>query len=131
MKQYLMGPLVDKMKIISFAWTTPALLAGEKTRTRRNWSDKYAKRFKVGDLIQAYDRQPRFKGKRVAIIKILNIKKENISLMPNKDYKKEGFAYLEKINKKIFGENPKMAFQEWRKEGGKYWVIDFEVLKNE
>ena len=123
--------MVVEMKIISFAWTTPALLAGKKTRTRRDWNDKYAKRFKVGDLIQAYDKQPRFKGKKVAIIKIVNIKKEDINLMPDEDYDKEGFAYLEKINKEIFGQTPKIAFQEWKEDGGKYWVIDFEVLKDE
>ncbi len=119
------------MKIISFAWTTPALLAGEKTRTRREWSDKYAQRFKVGDLIQAYDKQPRFKGKKVAIIKITGIKKEDISLMPDEDYFKEGFEYLEKINKKIFDQDPKIAFEEWREDGGGYWVIDFEVIEKE
>ncbi len=119
------------MMIISFAWTTPALLAGEKTRTRRDWSDEYAKKFKVGDLIQAYDKQPRFKGKKVAIIKITNIEKEDISLMPDEDYIKEGFAYLERINKEIFGKNPRTAFQEWREEGGEYWVIDFEILEKE
>ncbi len=119
------------MKIISFAWTTPALLSGEKTRTRREWNDKYAKQFKVGDLIQAYDKQPRFKGKRVAIIKITSIKKENISLMPKEDYHKEGFAYLEKIGEKIFKKNPKIAFKEWKEEGEDYWVIDFELVKKE
>lgn len=119
------------MKIISFAWTTPALLAGYKTRTRREWSDKYAKRFKVGDLIQAWDKQPRFKGKKVAIIRITGIKKEDISLMPDEDYCKEGFAYLFRINKTIFGKHPVAAFEDWREEGGEYWVIDFELLKLE
>jgi len=115
--------------IISFAWTTPALLSGEKTRTRREWSDEYAKRCKVGDLIQAYDKQPRFKGKKVAVIKIIGIKKEDITLMPEDDYFKEGFAYLERVGKKIFNQDPKIAFKEWREEGGKYWVIDFELVE--
>jgi len=46
------------MKIISFAWTTEASLAGRKTATRRCWSEGYARRFKSGDLVQAYDRNP-------------------------------------------------------------------------
>ena len=33
------------MKIISFAWTTGALLAGAKTTTRREWSRGYADRW--------------------------------------------------------------------------------------
>jgi len=73
-------------KIISFAWTTEPLLSGRKTRTRRKWSDKYANRFKVGDVCYAYDRQPRFKGKKVAEIKITSIKKEDISLATKEDY---------------------------------------------
>ncbi|MBW2053822.1 MAG: ASCH domain-containing protein [Deltaproteobacteria bacterium] len=46
------------MKIVSFAWTTEALLAGRKTVTRRCWNERYAGRFKSGDLVQAYDRNP-------------------------------------------------------------------------
>ena len=34
-------------KIISFAWTTDALLQCKKTVTRRDWDDKYASRFKL------------------------------------------------------------------------------------
>ena len=44
------------MRIISFAWTTEALIQGKKTQTRRFWKDRYAKSFKKGDLIQAYDK---------------------------------------------------------------------------
>jgi len=117
------------MKIISFAWTTDSLLKGKKTRTRREWDDKFASRFRVGDLIQAWDKQPRFKGKRVAIIKITGIKKEDISLMPDEDYEKEGFAYIEKQGQSIWGQEPKEAFKEWREDGGDYWVIDFELIE--
>ena len=117
------------MKIISFAWTTESLLAGEKTRTRREWNDKYASRFKVGDLIQAWSKQPRFGGEKVAIIKINGIKKEEISLMKDEDYYREGFYYMEKNNLKIWDKLPKIAFNEWRNEGGEYWIIDFELVK--
>ena len=55
------------MKIISFAWTTEALLAGIKTCTRRDWNDDYARRFKNGEFCQAFDRNPRAGGKRVGI----------------------------------------------------------------
>jgi len=36
--------------IISFAWTTAVLLSGHKSCTRRNWTDEYARRFKMGGL---------------------------------------------------------------------------------
>ncbi len=58
------------MKIISFAWTVKPLLEGKKSVTRRFWKDEYAGRFKLGDLVAAYDRSPRFKGKQVATIRL-------------------------------------------------------------
>jgi len=119
------------MKIISFAWTTPSLLARRKTRTRRNWNDKYASRFKVGDLIQAYDKQPRFKGKRIAIIKIIGIKKQNLSEMTSEDFEKEGFKYFEEKGLKIWDREPSDAFNDWAEEDYKVWVIDFEIIKLE
>ena len=67
--------------IISFAWTTAALLDGRKTVTRREWSDAHAAKFKPGDLVDAYDRSPRFKGKKVGVIRIINIKRSFLSLM--------------------------------------------------
>lgn len=113
------------MKIIAFAWTTPPLLSGRKTRTRRKWDDNYAKRFKPGDICQAFDKSPRFKGKRVALIKILSIKKEDIKDMPDEDYEKEGFKYMEEQGMKIWNKPPRQAFEEWRDDGGEYWVVDF------
>jgi hypothetical protein len=58
------------MKIISFAWTTKALLAGAKTVTRRDWTKEYAERFEKDEVIQAYNKSPRFGGKRVALIRL-------------------------------------------------------------
>lgn len=57
--------------IISFAHTTPALLAGAKTVTRRDWKPKHAAKFKAGMIVDAWDRSPRVKGSRkVAVIRI-------------------------------------------------------------
>jgi hypothetical protein len=58
------------MKIISFAWTTPALLAGSKCVTRREWDKKYAESFEAGEYVQAFDKSPRAGGKCVAIIEL-------------------------------------------------------------
>ena len=116
------------MKIISFAWTSPALLAGRKSRTRRAWNDKYAARFNVGDLLQAWDRSPRFGGKRIGTIQILGIKKEDIYLMPPEDFEKEGFAYFDQNGLKIRGQNPTAAFFDWRDQGGLYYVVDFRLV---
>ena len=127
------------MKIISFAWTTPAVLAGRKTRTRRLWDDDYAKRFHKGDIIQAWDHSPRTrKGKKVAeIILTAEPRKEPINLMTDDDFEKEGFAFLAEQGKTIWGEDPRDAFQAWGDETKdadgevpqEYWILDFELRK--
>lgn len=59
--------------IVSFAWTTPALLRGEKTATSREWSDRYLEQWQNayarGDRRhQAWDKSPRAGGKQVGWI---------------------------------------------------------------
>ena len=125
------------MKIISFAWTTLAVLAGRKTRTRRLWDDDYAKRFHKGDIIQAWDHSPRTrKGKKVAeIILTAEPRKEAINLMTDDDFEKEGFAFLAEQGKTIWGEDARDAFQAWGDETEdrdgevpqEYWILDFEL----
>jgi len=78
------------MKIISFAWTTEALLAGKKSCTRRCWSYDYGERFKTGDIVQAYDKSPRFGGKQIAIIEITAAYWEYLQDMPKSDLEAEG-----------------------------------------
>ena len=75
------------MRIISFAWTTQALLQGHKTVTRRMWTKQLVN---PGDLVQAYNRSPRFKGKPVAVIKILSIYTEPLSKVTDEEERKEG-----------------------------------------
>jgi hypothetical protein len=41
--------------IISYAYTTEALLAGKKTCTRSDWKDDYARRVREGQVHQAWD----------------------------------------------------------------------------
>lgn len=62
--------------IISFAWTTAALLSGQKSVTRRDWQQKYAAQFRPGDLVDAWDRLPRAHGKKVATIRITAVRHE-------------------------------------------------------
>lgn len=122
------------MKIISFGWTWPALLADgnlQKTVTRRDWDAKYAASFKAGELIQAYDRSPRFKGKQIATIRLIMAPYlEPISDMPDSDYEAEGFAYLATnrhlLPKSMPYDVSREGFDTWRKSGERLWVIRFE-----
>jgi len=114
--------------IISFAWTAPQLLSGIKTVTRRVWDFSYAKKFNVGDLVDAYDRNPRFKGKKIATIKIKDLRLVVLEDMDDADLKREGLA-------EIFV-NPEQ-FIKWfiQKNGGtrtqKVWRLEFEIVKQE
>lgn len=79
------------MMIISFAWTTEALISGRKTVTRRYWSRRYAQRFHAGDLTQAYDRSPRYRGQQVAIIRLTRDPyTQSLDDLTDEDERKEG-----------------------------------------
>lgn len=122
------------MRYISFAWMTPALLARRKTCTRRVWSDQFRAQFHIGDQVRAFDRQPRFGGKAVALVRLIREPYlEHIGDMPDSDYEAEGFAYLnehlEKVNIKRYGTFTRAAFDHWRKRGGYYYVVRFELVK--
>lgn len=120
------------MKIISFAWTTPALLSGVKTVTRRQWNDDYARSFRPGDVCQAWDKSPRFFGKHVADIVLESVKKLPWHSTPDSDYEAEGFNYLAGY----YLGNPKRPpvpldkrdFDEWRDQEGEVWVVRFRLL---
>jgi hypothetical protein len=106
------------MMIISFAWTTGAFLAGIKTETRRFWDDKYMERFwsavqNDNGLCQAWDRSPRFKGKRIGTIFITQKpERQKLELMTDQDEKNEGglwgsaAKYREMMLSQGRGDNP-------------------------
>ena len=113
------------MKIISMAWTSAAFKAGRKWVTRRDWTREYAARFKVDDVCQVFDRSPRFGGRRIGFLKILSLTYEPMKLMPSFDFELEGFAFMEERGLKIWGREPRQAFEDWRREDKFYWVVRF------
>jgi hypothetical protein len=108
--------------IISFAWTTEALINGHKTVTRRFWHDKTAKACSPGTVHQAWDKNPRFKGKRIGFVKIKNIYKQKLSQMTEDDLIAEGNRYRYWKNLAEFVEM--MGGPE-----AEPWVIEFEFQK--
>lgn len=58
------------MMWISFRYSLPEVLDGSKISTMRPWADKHAAKFKEGDMVRAYDRNPRNGGKPKAVIRI-------------------------------------------------------------
>ena len=112
--------------IISFAWTTPALLAGRKTVTRRDWTKAYAHRFHAGELEQAWDRTPRIGGHQVAIIRLVFAPYPgHTGMMPKSDYEAEGFAYLEEQGLLCDGMHPRIFWQAWKAADLPLYVVRF------
>lgn len=117
------------MQIISFAWTTPALLAGAKTVTRRDWTDRHAAQFHKGDLVQAWDQSPRAGGHRVGVIHLTDDPRfEPLADMPDSDYQAEGFEWITKYDAapphRLLQATPE-GFAEWRASGRSMWVVRF------
>lgn len=114
--------------IVSFAWTAPAFIADRKCITRREWSFDYAEHFIPGTIHQAYDKQPRFGGKQIGLLEVLTLSYEDIRDMPDEDFEFEGFAYLEEQGLMFRGQDPRIAFEEWRIAEAYYWVLRFEKI---
>lgn len=115
--------------IISFAWTTAALLAGRKRRTRRYWTPEYAARFKPGSLHDAYDRSPRFRGKKIGTVRVVRRPYEqHASQMTEEDYEAEGFRWMEENNKRIRFTTPRAFFEGWKASGHTLFVVDFDFF---
>ena len=110
------------MRIISFAWTTEVLLQRRKTATRRTWKECYVK---PGQLVQAYDKSPRFGGSAVAIIEIEKVYQQRLCDMTDEDEIKEGHLWndAEGFRKSFIS-----AYQELTV-FSKVWVIEFKIKK--
>ena len=121
------------MNAVSFGWTAPAVEAEIKIVTRRDWKDSYASRFKKGDMLWALDKDYRYGGNRIKIIRLTcDPVKELMSDMPLLDYINEGFAYLHEHPELVPASMPidvsEQGFIDWRNSGGSKWVIRFEYI---
>lgn len=114
--------------ILSFAWTTPALLSGHKTMTRRDWTHAHAAKFTVGRLVDAWDRSPRTgKGRKVATIRITREPHmEWSSDLTEYDVEREGFNWLRAHGEWVQVEQ---IISAWRAERRLLWVIEFELVE--
>lgn len=124
-------------RIVSFAWTTPALLAGAKTVTRRDWDDDYARRFSAGELITAFNRSPRHKGEPIATLRVVSVTLERAAEAPDSDWEAEGFEWFTRHPQALPKSGPFADLQSvswesycaWRRYGDVDWVFRFEVVR--
>mgnify|MGYP001559832082 CR=1 FL=1 len=127
---------------LSFGWTVPALLAGRKTRTTRAWSAPYAMLFRVGETIDAWDRSPKYDGRRVARLRVTRDSyPQNTRHMPDDAYEREGFAFLDEQGWRPLpmalapGTAPdrmwRALFERWRASAKDQWVVEFVLISRE
>lgn len=109
------------MKIISFAWTTQALLEGKKTVTRRDWKDRFVFLMEEGERLQAWDKLPRVKGaKKIGEIRLTRKPyKQWLHCVTDEDEIKEGA---------LWGSGK--AYQEAMGRDRELWVIEFELVSS-
>ena len=119
--------------IISFGWTTPALLAGQKTVTRRAWAASHAAKFKAGMIIDAWNTSPRNVAKdphRVATIRLTQDPTlEYYDAAPPEDWHREGFEYLEALDLRVAGARPRDFWASWQRSDEQCYVVRFEVVE--
>jgi uncharacterized protein YqfB (UPF0267 family) len=115
--------------IISFAWTTPALLAGAKTITRREWTEDHALRFDAGDLVKAYDKSPRAHGRQVAEIRLTRDPyAQNTRNLTDNDFLREGFSWLVLNGTQADRDRVQRIWEEWHVAPRALWVVEFELV---
>ena len=118
--------------IISFGWTTPALIAGCKQVTRRDWNPKHAARFKAGMLIDAWNTSPRnVRGKphKVALIRLTAdpyLEDSAAFDVGGPDDEAEGFQWLIKHG---HGETVGDIIEGWLSRPRPLYVVRFEVVE--
>jgi len=117
------------VNIISFAWTTPAIVARKKTRTRREWSQPYAAKFRENSICQAYDKGPRVGGKLVHLIRIMRDPWiQNTRDLSEDDYILEGFKYMDEQGILFRGMTCAHFFDQWIDAAEDLYVVDFDYV---
>ena len=120
---------------ISFAWTTPAVVIGQKCVTRRDWKAQTIRQFEgavlTGALVDAWDKSPRFGGKPFGKIRIIEVvAKEDSRTIPEPAWEEEGFHVLTRLGAKIGKSSPIDVWNFWRTENDvPQTVVRFELVE--
>lgn len=134
--------------IISFGWTSPALVAHVlytpeaqpiKTVTRREWVESHARRFTPGLVVDAWNTSPRNKARGadphlIARIRIIGRPTPEFSKdPPAEDWFKEGFQWLTDHQQKVDGQWPHEIWKNWKwrpwNAASPRFVVRFEVIE--
>jgi hypothetical protein len=126
--------------IISFGWTTPALLAGEKTETRREWNRVYLlqmqaawrKGQRVHDAWNTTPRNIRHEPRpgKIARIELTAMPQiETIDLVDEGTWAREGLEYLTVHGYLLDGLTPMQLWTHWLEADPHLVVVRFKLLE--
>jgi len=134
------------VRTLSFAWTTPAVLASHfqpdltcKTRTRRDWASKTQDWwFRLVDQhggvhVKAWDKSPRFGGKPFGVVLVhkVTLNAPACAVQPA-NWTLEGFDMLQAIGQEFQkGHSALSLWRWWRSQPENYrlTVIDFRLVE--
>jgi hypothetical protein len=116
-------------RIISFSWTSPAIVARRKSVTRRDWNDNYARLFRTDTDVIAYDRSPRAGGQAIADLRLIESAYQQMSdAIPEIDWLNEGFDFLSSVGAKRGDLDPLDIWNDWLARPRMLWVVRFKIL---
>lgn len=121
--------------MLSFGWTTEAVLARAKDTTRRDWKRSHAEKYHDGMLLDAWNASPRNPSKnphKVAIIRLTaDPVLESTLNAPPEDYAREGFTYLQARGIRVDGLLPDELWANWHNPhlARDLWVVRFDVVE--
>lgn len=105
--------------IISMSLVTAAFCNRRKTVTRRTWEDAYAQRFRAGDILQVWDRSPRYKGVCIGRMQLTEAPYRHYTRRHDfmEEYEGEGFGFYDQY--------PELTPKKWKKIFEEYDVDNF------
>lgn len=115
--------------LISFAYTTDAVIMECKTKTRRKWVVSHANKFRDGQEVDFWDKNPRNHGEKMgSIILTRGPYRENTrKLMYPDDFIAEGFDYMTERGLEMDGVEPLIFFQRWKAQRVLLFVVEFKL----
>lgn len=114
---------------ISFAKTTDAVIMGRKVKTRRDWKLSHAQRFRVGQEVDFWDKNPRNQGKKMGIIILTRgpYRENTRKLVYPDDFIAEGFDYMTERDQNMDGMDPLSFFHQWQEQRIVLFVVEFKL----
>jgi hypothetical protein len=118
--------------ILSFGWTTPAVVIGKKCVTRRQWAERTIRIYErlIGHDVDAADSGLQYGGKVFGRVKILDVKRDDDTRkMLEDDWYHEGFDALEALGLKVGRYAPDELWSFWKHENTEpYTRVQFALV---